>query len=93
MTPLRPSLSRPAIAVVLVALAGCSSPLARQAELDLQRSVYESVRRELAPAAAAARDIVTSRQEVVSQLGINPELMPELERRAGPGAYDKNALP
>lgn len=88
-------LTRLAAAGALLAfgLSGCSSPLARQSEQELRRSVVESTRREIVEAERFPGLRRTERAPGLAGLGIRPELMPELERMAGPGAYDPNAFP
>ena len=88
-----PRYRRPLALLLLAGLAGCSSPLGRQSELDLQRSVLESIRRELAPTEPYARTRVTERETIVPELGIRPEQMSELERMAGPQSYDPTVFP
>jgi outer membrane protein len=78
---------------VAAGLPGCVSPLAGRGEPDLRRSVIASVRRETAAAAEHAGTRRTEREPGIERLGIRPELMPELERMAGPDAYEKADLP
>lgn len=82
----------PIQAFVVVALAGLvagctTSPLAVQGERDLRRTVINSVRRELAESEGLPGSRVTEREAGVSRLQISAELMPELERMAGPASY------
>ncbi len=78
----------------LVAVAGCArSPLADARERDLRDSVIHSVRRELAEAGNYPAVLVTERDFGPERLGIDPELMPQLEKMGGPGAYDRNVFP
>jgi outer membrane protein len=80
--------------LMVAGLAGCSpSPLARQSEQELHRSVVESTRRELSPVEPFPQTRVTDREAGLSRLGIKPELLPELERMAGPQAHDKSVFP
>jgi outer membrane protein len=78
----------------VVALAGaCASPLTADAERDLRRSVLDSVRRELAQPVQFAEPVVLERERGVERLQLAPELIPELERMAGPGSYDRSTFP
>jgi hypothetical protein len=74
-------------------LAGCRSPLTVEAERDLRRSVLDSVRRELAQPVRFPEQRVLERGPGVERLQLSPELLPELERMAGPGSYDPTAFP
>jgi len=69
-------------------LAGCSSPLGRDRNLDtLQRSVRMAAERELTEARKnpSVRDPTTQLASV--QTPIPPELLPTLEKMAGPQSY------
>jgi outer membrane protein len=78
--------------VVLIAV-GCASPLAAQSERDLRRSVLDSVRRELAQPVQFTEQRILERDTGVERLELAPELLPELERMAGPASYDRAAFP
>jgi outer membrane protein TolC len=82
-----------AIAGLAVASAGCSSPLTAQGERDLRRSVLDSVRREVDEARLHPEPRATERGPGIEKLQLKPELIPELERMAGPGSYDRRAFP
>src|SRR5690606_9112837 len=58
-----------------------------------RRSVLESVRRELSEAQQRPMMQVTAREPGVERLHISPELLPDLERMAGPQSYDRSAFP
>lgn len=92
-TPSSPSRLGVAAALVAVLAGGCTSPLAVQGERDLRRSVLESVRRELSEAQQRPMMQVTAREPGVERLHISPELLPDLERMAGPQSYDRSAFP
>ncbi len=78
----------------LAAVAGCArSPLADARERDLRDSVIHSVRRELAEAGKYPAVLVTERDFGPERLGIDPELMPQLEKMGGPQAYDRHVFP
>jgi len=81
------------LAVGVWAIAGCSSPLANQAERDLKRAVIDSTRRELAEARRIPTERATTREPVISRLNIDPALVPDLERMAGPQSYESQPLP
>lgn len=91
--PPNPRWAAVAAAGGLVGLAGCSSPLAVQGERDLRRSVVESVQRELAQAQKAPALQIVQREPGIERLRLKPELMPEYERLAGPGSYNKTSFP
>ncbi len=91
----RPSCPRWAVvgpALWLAALAGCSSPLAVQSERDLRQSVRESVQREMIQARRNPTLQTVDREPGIERLNLKPELLPEYERLAGPGSYDKTKL-
>lgn len=81
------------VALALLAVAGCSSPLAVQGERDLRRSVLEATQRELAASLKSPDPKPLEREPGIERLKLKPELMPEYERLAGPGSYDKTAFP
>jgi len=79
-------------AAALVCLAGCAaspfeSPLVEDTQADLRRSVVEAARRELVHAQNYPRAVVTQRDEDVNRLGISPEVLGELNQKAGPASY------
>jgi len=93
MDRIRPSsVGLAAVAGTVVGLSGCSSPLAREGEETLRRSVLDSVRREVAQAELDPSMRMTEREERVSKLDIRSDIMPQLERMSGPGSYDPSAL-
>ncbi|MBI1190509.1 MAG: hypothetical protein GC200_07515 [Tepidisphaera sp.] len=80
-------------APMLVLLAGCtSSSLSNQTETNLRRSVVESVKREVADAEAFPQPVVTTREDYSNRLGIKPEIMPEIDKMAGPKSYDPKTI-
>lgn len=79
--------------IALAMLAGCSSPLAVQAERDLKRSVIDTVRREVGEAQRRSTPRETVREGGLSRLQIDARLIPDLERMAGPRSYEGAALP
>lgn len=80
--------------VLLSFVAGCAtpSPFAQESERDLRRSVIESARRELGEAHLYPIPLVSSRDELGSELTIKPEFLAELNSMAGVGSY-KGVLP
>lgn len=64
-----------------------------QKDTDLRRQVIESTRRELAEAEQHPAPRTVSRESRVDRLGINPELMPEVEKMGGPESYQGVDLP
>lgn len=91
----KPRAAHPAAlaAPLLALLAGCtSSPLAHQTEANLRRSVVDAVEREVSDAEANPQPVTTTRQDFSTRLGIKPEMLPELERMAGPNSYDPKTL-
>lgn len=89
----RRSVSVWCIVIAAGTLAGCSSPLALQTERDLRRSTIDTVRRELAEAERRPARVETRRESGIDRLQIDPRLMPDLERMAGPLSYDRAASP
>jgi outer membrane protein len=82
-----------ACALVAALAGGCASPIAADAERDLRRSVLDSVRRELSQPVQFPDSVILEREPGVERLQLAPELIPELERMAGPGSYDRSTFP
>lgn len=66
--------------------AGCSGPLQSASTLQLRASVAESARRELRDAERMPKPITPERRP--GELSFPPERTAELEKMAGPAAYD-----
>jgi outer membrane protein TolC len=62
-------------------------------EEDLRRSVIEAAQRELAESRRFPTPVVTEQVPSSERLGIRPEIMPEVERMAGPRANEITPLP
>jgi len=62
-------------------------------EEALRRSVIEAAQRELAEARKFPRPIVTEQLPSSDRLGIAPDIMPEVDRMAGPTANANTTLP
>jgi outer membrane protein len=91
--PFRMSVALAALAGGVLGLSpGCSSPMAVQSERDLRRSVLESVQRELAQAREYPEPRVPQAGPSIDVLHLNPQVIPEDERMAGPQSYDRRAL-
>lgn len=75
------------VGLVLVALGGCSSPIAQRSEADLRASVVHAVSQEIRSAQAHPEPRRTSRVDYVAQLPIEPEFRAEGALMAGPGSY------
>jgi outer membrane protein len=71
---------------------GCSSPLAVQSERDLRRSVMDSAQRELAQARQYPELHIPEPGPGIEVLHLNPQVITENERMAGPQSYDRRAL-
>ena len=72
-------------------LAGCApsrSPFALEAERELRRAAIDSTRRELEDARLFPKPVVTTRDDVGTELTIKPEVMPELQQMAGMKSYE-----
>lgn len=75
----------------LIAAAGCApSPLSTDSEADLRRSVIHAIRRQLGDAQGSPSARTTEREFRIEDLQISPELMPQIETLAGPGAYNRS---
>src|SRR3954471_16883476 len=76
---------------------GCTQPRTGRFEIqsqhDLRRSVVDAAQREVAPASDHPAPVVTMRPSTLEELGIKPDLLPELENMAGPQAYVNRPLP
>ncbi|MBC7834387.1 MAG: TolC family protein [Phycisphaerales bacterium] len=84
---LRLALAAGAMTGIGGALTGCSSPLFESPDDELNRSITESARRELAEAEAGSEPLTLMRAERVQGLRIKPSVMDELETMAGPRAH------
>lgn len=74
-----------AATAAVASLASCASPVERERQETLRRSIVESAQRELAAAAESpGRDKVTRDER---ELPIPPERIKELRELGGPGAY------
>lgn len=69
-------------------LPGCarSSPFSDRTEKDLRRAMVDSIRREANDAGRSSAPVVTSRNRADATLDIKPEVLPELNKMAGPDA-------
>jgi outer membrane protein TolC len=81
-----------AAAALAVLAGGCRSPLAEQAERDLSRAVRDTPARELFDAERTPGTRTTTRSDGAGTLSIRPDLLPELERMAGPMSYEGAGL-
>lgn len=83
------------VAGLVVGLSGCvsSSPMSDPGERALRRAVEEATFREITEAERTGSQRVLEREDSVSKLGISAQFMPELEKMAGPNAYEGRALP
>ncbi len=71
---------------IVVAAAGCRSPIERRSEQELRRSVLESVRREVEDAQQHRERRTTSRDEGLDELEIRQEHLDLIEREYSPAA-------
>jgi len=76
----------------VIVAAGCETPIQESSERTLRESVLDSARRELSDVGRHAGDRMTTRQSSTDLLGIKPELLPELNRMAGPGAIEPKSI-
>lgn len=84
----------PLVAGLALALAaGCSTPLPEDGERSLRRSVIDATLRELRQAELAPELRTLEAEPGVERLGINPQLIPELEAMAGAPSYADERLP
>ena len=72
---------------LLLAVAGCASPLRDQPDKDLRRYVRESTERELAESRSWPEAQPIKRDPRVPALDIEPRIMSELATMAGPDSY------
>lgn len=81
-------------ALTLAILAGgCETPIAIDTNRTLRDSALATAKREMADAQRQPARRITDRDDRMKELGIKPELMPELEKMAGPKAYTPGSLP
>lgn len=78
---------------LLLAAAGCASPLTNMPDRDLRRSVRESSEREIAESQDHPQLVALKRESRVEALNIKPELMEQLSEMAGPRSYIGKDLP
>ncbi|HBS28096.1 MAG TPA: hypothetical protein DEB06_01285 [Phycisphaerales bacterium] len=78
-------------AAALILLAGCVSPLQEASTETLRESVRESAARELRPSTDRPEPVDLVRQP--GELSFPPERLQELERMAGPTAYEPGVPP
>ncbi|MFN7020729.1 MAG: TolC family protein [Phycisphaerales bacterium] len=71
---------------------GCASPLFDQPERDLRRAVREASARELAEAQRRPQGVTTRREALAAELKLEPEVLEELNRMAGPQSYANDRL-
>lgn len=78
----------------LSAASGCArSPLAAEGERDLRLSVLHSIRRQLGDAQRTPAQRTTTREFRLDEVRLSPEVIPQLEKMAGPRAYDRSKFP
>ncbi len=81
-------------ALTLALLAGgCETPVAIDTNRSLRDSALATAKREMADAQHQPARRITDREDQLKEMGIKPELMPELEKMAGPKAYVSGSLP
>jgi outer membrane protein len=66
---------------------GCASPLYRENDNDLRKSVMDSARRELEEAERSRGPVTVPQAPRPDVLGLKPEILAELERMSGPSSY------
>lgn len=84
-------LSGTSLGIGLAMAGGCSSPLdpgLAQSEPELRRSIIDSARRELVEAERYRQQVQTTRVPRIQSLDLKPQILAELEKKAGPGSYD-----
>ena len=87
---------RSSLPLVLIALAGCASPLdpsALPAEAELRRSIADSVKRELREPATHPEPQETRRTNRTQTLELKDHVLKELEQTSGPMSYPPPGLP
>ncbi len=75
----------PVLALLLAA--GCATPLRDNPEDELRHSIAQSARRELYASEIYPNQVTLTRENRTSQLGIDPQRFPDLEKMAGPKSY------
>lgn len=92
----RRTIPRLTLPLLLVALAGCASPLDQAglpSEDELRRSIADSVKRELREPAARAETQETRRSNRVPTLELKDSVLKELDLASGPASYPPPGLP
>ena len=87
----RSHLAQPVLALLTATLAGvpgCVSPLARESQQELTRSISESIRREIRQAQTRPEPHLMTRDKPMSTLDLKDDVLDELSRMAGLGSYD-----
>jgi len=79
--------------LTLLFAAGCETPVAIDTNRSLRNSAIATARRETADAQSQPAIRTTDREDQLNDMGLKPELMPELEKMAGPKAYVSGELP
>jgi len=73
---------------LLIGMVGCTpGPVSRGADAAIQRTLVDTIRRELREPGQRPEPIRTERQSTAASLRIDDRVMPELESMAGPGAH------
>ncbi len=96
MGPPRPTIPRLSLPLLLVALAGCASPLDQSglpSEEELRRSIADTVKREVREPAARPEAQETRRSNRVPTLDLKDSVLKELEQASGPASYPPPGLP
>ncbi len=90
-SPVWPALSAAAGGAALALAPGCRSPFQDQASQELRTAVVESAQRQLRPSEGKSEVAPVTREP--GALTIPPERMAELEKMAGPAAYERTLPP
>jgi outer membrane protein TolC len=70
-----------------IGLSGCASPLYKEDDNDLRRSVMESARRELEEADRHRAPVAVPAHPSIEDLGLSPKIIAELDTRSGPASF------
>jgi len=82
-----------AIGLAATVLVGCQSQEFHAGEQSLKDAVIASTKRELAESQRYPAPRATTREDRTPELNIKPEFRTELEKMAGPQAYDPSKFP